>query len=350
MRYLAIVALALLLFVPVVVSAEDIVLARGDAITFDMGYQNANLWIFSNNGLDHLYDIPLSRFEDNVGYVDLNASQTEGLDDGTYTVVIHSIGDNGIKEVSYLSKLNASLQKNEYLVSPFKTVNDVDINGLQPHDVMEKLISMRDGTDDVLTFQNLTVEEPLTVIKGIDQISDDKVFMFGISNLKVGTPIKILWDSDRLVSQQDYRLNTYMSEVYEWENTTQRQWNATLNVSVQELPAGKHWVDLIANEKTTRVSYNAAERWENQTPPPMQKIRYLNDGVVVTPTPEKVEVPVYVDREVTVIQTVIITTPPFPKNALGEEYNPYDVVDMSKYAFLLIAGLLALVVLRKGAQ
>jgi hypothetical protein len=350
MKYLAIVALALLLFIPIAVSAEDIVLARGDSITITTGYQNANVWVFSNSGLDHIYDVPLSRFENNTGYVDFNSSQTEALDDGRYTVVIHSIGDNGIKEVSYLSKLNASLQKNEFLVSPFKTVKDVEINGLQPHDVMEKLIEMRDGTDDVLTFQNLTVEEPLTVINGLDQINDDKVFVFGISNLAVGTPIKILWDSDRLVSQQDYRLNTYMSSVYAWNNSTQRRWNATLNVSIQDLPPGKHWIDLISNEKVTRVAYNAAERWENQTPPPEQKIRYLNNGVVVTPTPEIKEVPVYVDREVTVIQTVVITTQPFPKNALGEEYNPYEVLDMSKYAFALAACLVGLIILKKGTE
>jgi hypothetical protein len=349
MRVLAIIAIALML-IPFAVSAEDMVLARGDTITINTGYQNSNVWVFSNNGLDHLYDIPLTRFVNNTGYVDINSTQTSAFDPGQYTVVIQSIGDNGIKEVSYLEKYNASLMKNEYLVSPFKDVKDVDINGLQPHDVMEKLIEMRDGTDDVLTFSNLTVEEPLTALTGLDQITDTQVFVFGVSNLKVGTPMKIIWDSDRLVSQQDYRLNTYTSEVYAWDNSSQRRWNATLNVSIQDLPVGKHWVDIIANGKTTRVAYDASERWDNQTPPPPQKIRYLSSGVIITPTPEIKEVPVYVDR--TVIQTVItyITTPPFPRNALGEEYNPYEVMDMSKYIFGTLAGLVVLIILKKGTE
>jgi len=338
-----------LVCIPIVSAQSNIILAQGDTFEFPIPYgqsvDQTTVWFFSQFGVDHLYDIPITYSENGVGFINLTENQTESFDPGSYKIGIQTVGNNKIKEVKYEERYNASLQQNQYLVSPFKGIEDIDINGWQPNMVLDKLQSLISTSfDDQLTIINLSVELPLTSIDGLDQIDDNKAELYGHSNLMVGTPIKILWDSERLISAQDYRLNTFYTSIH-LDNESRRVWNTTiyLNYSIQELPTGKHWVDIIANNKTTRVGFNVGEFFKNQTAPPMAKIKYINDGVVVTPTPVKVEVPI--PYEVTVIKTVVIPTQPFPKNALGEVYNPSIIPDYYNTRFNLLGGCAAVCII-----
>jgi hypothetical protein len=276
-------------------------------------------------------------YYNNSGVIILSKNQTEHMDAGDYKIAVQTVGQNKIKEVSYIEYYNnTSLIKNEYLTSPFKKTPDVQINGLQPNMVLDKLKLLINGTyDDKLTIYDLTVEQPIVSILGLDQIDDNTTEIYGTSNLNIGTNLTILWDSDKLVSAQDYRQNTFRSIITDGKNGTHR-WSTIMHLynSIQDLSVGKHWVDVITNNKTTRVGFSVLELYKNQTPPPMARIKYMYDGVVVTPTPIIVEK--QVPYEVTVVKTVVIPTQPFPKNALGEEYNPSELPDLTKYVYILL--------------
>jgi hypothetical protein len=343
MRLLPLLLLVSLLLIPAVMAADKpLVLAKGDSLDIPFDDAPWTIWLFSRFGPDHLYDISNTRILNGTYYFHISGDLSESLDPGEYTMIKQYPGYNDIKEISYAQRYNASLQLNEYLTSPFKGVEDIDINGWQPSMVRDKLIELSRDTDDRLDISTLIIEEPLTVVNNIAP-DYDRIYLSGISNLQIDTELKILWDSERLVSERDYFFNTFYTKVREDING-RKYWETKINVSVQDLPVGKHWVEVIANGKTTTVAYTVGEFFKNQTPPPMQTIKYLNNGVIVTPTPEIIKVPV--PYEVTVIKTVVITTQPFPKNPLGEEYNPSVVPDVSNTAVPLMMMMVAMVVLR----
>ena len=360
-RIIAIALLLLLVTTASAVRTNVTVVARGDNVTFDVGHDPGSVWVFAFSGMDGLYDVNTTyhvnttdvryfasnttdeinktTYNETIYYFELQANQTASLDPGEYDLVLQKVGDNKIKEAFYSERYNVTSWTTDnpvidkYIVSPFKSVKDININGFQAQMVEQVLYNMTAGSDDILIKTNMTVEEPLTAVREIDQINDDQIYIYGTSNLKVGTNVSILWDAERQVSSADYKKNTYYAVVQPGnatEGREQERWfGEKLNVTIQDLPPGNHWVEVTANGLVTRYKYTVGELYRNQTPPPMQKIRYLNDGVIVTPTPVTIEVPVEVTREVTVIQTVVIPTQPFPKNALGEEYDPTKTPDIN---------------------
>jgi hypothetical protein len=349
MRVLA-VCLLLLLVSVASASNNSVILARGEELVLPLpiGLNNhTTYWLFSDYGMDHYYDLPILLYQNNSGVIILEKNQTKGMSIGEYTVGIQTVGKNEVKEVSYREKNNIiSPVKDEFLVSPFKDVSDIDINGLSPSVVLIKLkVLINQSIDDKLTFMNLTVEEPITIIKGLNQLDNETAEIYGTSNLNIGTYITIYWDSDRLISAEDYRKNTFHAVIVEGKNNT-HIWSTKmrLNDSIQQLPVGKHWVDVIVNDRTTRVGFDVLELYKNQTPPPMAKIKYLSDGSVSPPEPVIIEK--RVPYEVKVIETVTIVqpTPNYPKNALGKEYNPYLLPDMTGIMYLgIILGIISVI-------
>lgn len=296
-------------------------LARGDAMNLALGNRMATVWILSKAGTGALYDMRYTSKSNGTYYFALTPEQSMSLPSGSYWVVLQSNGPNAIKEVSYNESVNISGVRLAYLTSPYKGVKDLPITGLQPSMIYTKLQEMVKTTiDDKLTEWSLEVQEPKTVIRSIDQINESAVYIAGVSNLREGTPVSVLWDEERQVTQQDIRKNTFTTTVVP-SNSTINQWAVSADVDLQNMPVGRHWVSVTANGITTRTYYDIREKFGNGTVP-TPTIRYLDNGVVVTPTP----VTVIETKEVTVIQTVIktvvITTKPFPRSALDEEYDP----------------------------
>jgi hypothetical protein len=343
MKRICLILLCLCLM-PICVSAESYTLARGDALLVPMNEAPWTIWIFSKLGPDHIYDAVNGNDYNGTMFYQINNTVSESLDPGEYIIVKQFPGPNLIKEISYAQRYNYSNFSNEYLVSPFKSIPDIDINGWNPSNVLAEIQNLNKNTDDRLEYATLIVEEPLTVVKSIDR-DWNNIYLSGTSNLQTNTTITILWDSDRLVSERDFFFNTFQTYVREKADGT-RYWETGINVSFQDLPVGKHWVSVIALNKTTTAAFTVGELYKNQTPTRNETIKYLWDGVIVTPTPEIVNVPV--PYEVTVIKTVVITTQPFPKNPLGEEYNPSRVPDVSNVVPPLILILIAMGVLYQG--
>lgn len=327
--------------------SNTILLARGDSLSHAIGNMPVDLWLFSNPGLSHLYDISAMPDEDGIYQFNLTPDQSASLSPGKYSIIAQYPGEDTYNIVHYEEKVNVSGASLSYLVSPFRNVKDVSLDGLQPHQVKEKLMQMINASDDGYTELSLEVQEPHTYINAIEQWNESAVRVTGYTNLQDGTKIKILWDEDKLVSAQDYRLNTFYTYASAASDSDIRTFGTNISVNMDELSDGKHWVAVEAGGLVTRVAINVGISF-NQSEIRMEPIKYLWNGVVVTPTPIIIEKPVYIDR--TVIQTVItiITTQPFPKNALGEEYDPTKVPDVSAAIIPIGAGLLAIVVLKKG--
>jgi RNAse (barnase) inhibitor barstar len=261
-----------------------------------------------------------------------------------YTLVIQRFGKNGFKEASYKEKYDLLGQLNSSLLSPFKNVPDINIKGLQPNMVQEKLKEMvAQGIDDYLEYKNLEVQNPYTYVKGLDQGDNNTIYIYGITNLNPGNIIKIIWDSEQQVSEKDFAINTHLSVVTQGSNYT-NLWNVKFTTDIQNLPVGIRWVDITAKNKTSRISFRVYEIDKPQIAPPLMKIRYLDGGIVVTPTPKIVEV--RVPYEVTVIQTVVIPTPTYPNDAFGVVYNPYKQQNTDNYIVPLLFIGLALIILR----
>jgi hypothetical protein len=345
MKLILFVCLCLCLL-PLSVSAlgQTYTLARGDSLLIPFDDTPWTIWIFAKGGTDHIYDAQNSILYNGTMYFQINSTVSESFDPGEYIIMKQYPGRNGIKEVSYAQRYNYSNFSNEYLVSPFKGVPDVDINGLSPANVLSKVQEISKTSDDRLVYDTLIVEDPLTVVKSVDR-DWNNIYLYGTSNLQVNSTITILWDADRLVSESDYFFNTFHTYVREKEDGS-RYWETGINVSFQELPVGKHWISVIAMNKTTTAAFTVGELEKAQKPLRNETVKYLWDGVIVTPTPEIVHVTVTVP--VTVIKTVVITTQPFPKNPLGEEYNPSKVPDISNIVPPLLLVLLAMGVLYQG--
>jgi hypothetical protein len=343
MKLLIVLCLCLCLL-PLNVSAQTYTLARGDSLLIPINDAPWTIWIFSKLGVDHMYDVQNADDYKGNMFFQINSTVSESLDPGEYIILKQSPGQNGIKEVSYAQRYNYSNFLNEYLTSPFKGIDDIEINGWMPDQVLQKVQELSSKSDDLLEYDTLIIEDPLTVVKSVDR-DWNTIYMYGTSNLQKNSTITILWDADRLVSERDYFFNTFHTYVREKDDGT-RYWETGINVSFQELPVGKHWVSVIALNKTTTAGFTVGILEKNDTPIRNETIKYLWDGVIVTPTPEIIKVPV--PYEVTVIKTVVITTQPFPKNPLGEEYNPSKVPDISNVVPPLLMVLLALGVLYQG--
>ncbi len=332
-------------------SAESILLARGDSLEHGIGTDPVSIWIFSNNELDHIYDISATQNTEGQYFIILTPEQSDSLQPGKYTILLQNNGINTLKEAKYATTTDAWNVTHEYLVSPYKSVKDIQIDGLQPNQVRTKLIEMitASGTsDDKYSELGMEIQAPYTVINSVEQYNDTAVHIAGTTNLKSGSDITIIWNEDQLVSAQDKRLNTFTTSAYAAADSDIRTWGRNITADIQSLSPGKHWVAVEAGGLTTRVAITIYSTF-NSTEIHLEPIKYLNSGVIVTPTPQIIEKEVI--REVTVIQTVItiITTQPFPHNALDEEYNPVTVPDVSVIIVPAFALLGAIMVLKVGS-
>jgi hypothetical protein len=323
-------------------------LGRGDSMNLTLGNRLATTWIFSKAGTDALYDLKYTSKANGNYFFTLTPDKSMSLNAGSYWVVLQYNGPNALKEVSYNQSVNISGALQRYLTSPYKSVKDVPISGLQPSMVYNALKEMIKTTaDDKLVEWDMEVQEPNTVIRAIDQVDDNTVYIAGTSNLRVGTPISLLWDEERQVSNLDIRENTFTTNVTPANGTSINQWSLEADVDLQNMPVGRHWVAVTAGGLTTRTYHDIREGFGNGTIP-TPTIRYLDSGVVVTPTPMTVIETKEVTVIQTVIQTVVITTQPFPKNALGEEYNPSEKPSVDGLVFPLACVGIAILVLRKA--
>jgi hypothetical protein len=127
---------------------SDFVVCRGDSLNTTA----SKAWVFGR--VDGAYDT------DGL----LSAKDIWDLEVGSYKVVLHDPGRNGIYEVGY----DASSQ---LLTSPWRSVKQVSVADASPMVAMDRFKSMIKGTDDGIETLNLEVQEPTLTIARIDHVA-----------------------------------------------------------------------------------------------------------------------------------------------------------------------------------
>lgn len=127
----------------------DYVVARGDPLVIDAD----KLWVFGR--IDGIYDT-----ESGV----LSAKDIQGLSTGSYKLVTHSPGANGVYEAGYNAETDT-------LTSPWRNVAEVDMRGMNPQMVHDALKQMVLPTDDRLATYNLEVQDMEIAIAQVDDVA-----------------------------------------------------------------------------------------------------------------------------------------------------------------------------------
>lgn len=127
---------------------SDFVVARGDSLNTTA----SKAWVFGR--VDGVYD------SDGL----LSEKDIWDLEVGSYKVVMHEPGRNGIFEVGYDAR-------NALLTSPWRSVKQVNINDASPMVVMDRFKSMIKNTDDRIDTVNMEVQEPEITIARIDDVA-----------------------------------------------------------------------------------------------------------------------------------------------------------------------------------
>lgn len=133
----------------------DNIIVQGQPYTFT---QNGTfkVWVFGMT--DKLYDITSVE-----GNVTLTGEQTQTLGTGNYKVLIQTNGTNGIFEASYDEKKNS-------FVSPWKQVQDINLDGMIPYTSYDKLKGILDtASDDKYIEQSAVVQMAAITINNMNE-------------------------------------------------------------------------------------------------------------------------------------------------------------------------------------
>lgn len=330
------------------------IVARGDSAYIPSGSTPATVWIFADSGevTSHVYDSNttpvLKERYDGVNrtviqYIEheyiLSENISNSLDIGKYTLLFQRNGANTIKEISYRNKPDSLGNPHDFLVSPYKDVKDIPLEGRQQRMIRDLFLNMIEtSSDDEIEEQTLIIESPSLIITDVAQSeivqstykqgNKSEVYVAGETNLKSGTRIAIVWDEEKTIAEKSFDVNTFFFNATSKDATQPRTFNGTLKVYLEELVVGeqRYWITASAGGITSRVSFVLHESFNSTIKP--QPIRYIDGGIIVTPTPLIIE---KIVKEIVYQPTYIeipIPTQPFPKNALGEEYDPTKIPDL----------------------
>jgi hypothetical protein len=268
----------------------DYVVARYDAFHYDC-MDACRIWLFGP-------EQNLLGADTDNGTFTINSVS---LFPGTYTLMLQYPDANGGYEV---------FGDGDYLNSTWKDVPAVNILGLIPSLVQERFIGLVNDTAHFhgrIEQKKVIIEDQHIDVIGLDETNQGSVIISGQTNLVKGDIVKIVFDDDRVFLESDRRHNTFYANITGDDPGAYRIWQATLNVNLQTLPIGNHFIAVYPpNGEKTTVSFYLGEIFKPFQPPEAH-IKYINNSPFIAPPP-----PVIITKEVpvTVVQTVVVHVTP----------------------------------------
>ena len=289
---------------------SDILLARGDYTSYTAPNGIAShVWIFGR--VNSIYDYPT-----NQNVLPFNADQWKDFEPGNYDLAFIDPGKNGIMEEQYDPAYKPEKYYNltwPAIVSPFRSIAPVNINGLQPRSVEEQLKErVASSFDDNITVWHLAFQEPAIQIKRVDAISNpvNKTWynVRGYINQINGTKLSILIDGK----------NVAVTTAEGLDGGTWRQFNVMVPVDYRMFFPGPHDLEVSSGETSQIVQIYIYKEIPAHYQPP-QYTEYFGTSPFVTPKIITVTVTVPVPGPV-----VTITIPPSKEQIHAEAQNVVD--------------------------
>lgn len=281
----------------------DIVVAKGDGVNFTSSLigNSTKAWIFGR--IDGIYDYSCPNAS-----LQLNVSQINDLEAGTYRILLINKGDMSVPKLVY----NTSKQQVQYEIPP-----PLSIVGYAPSVVYAKFKDwMARYSDDSVDEIIMQVQAPHIEIVAADEIMTGEnnvtraIDIYGYTNVAPGTKVRVIWDEDKQNARTIIAASS-TATVYGPNPGSMREFHATLPLWYNNTPVGEHFITArITDELYSRVQWWIYDDYEYNIHVPARQKYSAGNLFVETPTP--VEIVREVVRTVTITVTVVRTPVPTP--------------------------------------
>jgi hypothetical protein len=296
----------------------DYVVAKGDEIAWPVG--GYHLWVFGR--VNGVYDWPENT---------ISKKQVEGLENGRYTIVVQTAGNNTLYESRY---------ENNTLIPGLYGRKPIDATGMSPMVVFSKMKELLAGTDDQIYEYTLDVDNPSITINRADEMyfnGKTVLDVRGYTNVANGTPITVTLD-ERNTYYKNIPERTATGTAIRTGNGNLSYFRAYVPIDYDELAADATNHTLTARtdiggsvQKDFKISIMPADSYR-----PNATLKYIEgrNPFVPTPTPEV--------RTVVVTQTIRvverITIPVTPTNEQVKAQQDAVITDKIVLALFVIVG------------
>lgn len=307
-------------------TTTDLFICRGYdfsySFTSEKNLGRGYLWLFGT------YDmIPQLKMDktDTTYKINIQRSDTENKNAGSYTGLLQFEGDNHWQDIYYVKT-----PRNEELATPYKGIVNVSVNGIQPKMVFDYILKLRDEAvtkdsrynDDVYIKKNVTLIDPMTTITEFLEYNNN-AYVIGITTIPAGESVLLKLDEDKHPTPSDLAKHTWtVNTTGDYGNY--RIFSAVIPIKWDEMALGMHEITAAPerfDDNKNVFMFNVTSQWTNPVVTPEQykiivdeygvrRITIPPTTIAPTPTPEKIIVKetviVYVTPETTV------TTQPTP--------------------------------------
>lgn len=187
-------------------------------------------WTFGSGSTPGMYDVPVK------GTQAFTSNETRNLPAGLYQNILVPADKNGVYDVRYD-------RDSQSIVSPFRSVENLSIAGLQPSMVESALLRrVSSSYAPGFTRQKIDLQEPAITLTKFDQWQDlqsNNVFsLAGYTNSNPGDTVIIRLDGSRAWTTHA----TYNGDMGDY-----RAWAVSFNISFDQLTKGDHTITLDTN-------------------------------------------------------------------------------------------------------
>lgn len=273
----------------------DYLVARGDSLTTN----SSRVWIFGT--LDGMYS--------HGGY--FSPSEIGSLDIGSYKMVLHDPGRNGIFEVNYDAK-------SQLLTSPWKNVHDESVAGSQPMLDMDKFYQRVKATDDRVQTFNLEVQIPEIYVDSIDEVAVGSripvayapgmtlLDVRGYTNSMNETVVTAILDPD-IQTIRTLKDTAYTTTAIREHPGSMSSYQVYIPINKNEMPNGIHTVKVSTEIGSFMLHDFPVSELPVDSFVPNATLKYIGDRNPWIPTPTPEIIVKNVEVQVTQIVTVQVT-------------------------------------------
>lgn len=309
-------------------NVADYLVAHGDKLTISAAGP-AKLWLFGR--IDGIYDTSLN--------VSKNAIM--GMESGSYQLLIQQPGKNGIYETSYCETFKEPVQfsvPHPAIVSPWRSVNPVDISGLAPFLVKDKVIAMIKTGDDTYAMYDLVIQDPTIEITRMDEmyISGESVLdVRGYTNVAPDTILTFTLDEDK-TNARSLPDHTFKTETKGLLDGNQRWFQVYIPIRWDFMTPGQHTI----TGRTPLGGDVFADFWVSDIPEGQQKpnasIKYIENRNPFVPTPTPEIITQVVTQVVT--QTVLVPVTPSNEQVYAQQLKAQNDINDKNWRTVLTFG------------